>query len=203
MIVIMKNSIKFKIVPLIILILQLLSGCEKDKGNSGLPVDGDGNKYETVAIGTQTWLTENLKTTKYINGDPIPLVTDNSAWTDINRGAYCWYENNINYKEVYGALYNGYAAQTNDFICPTGYHVPILDEWMELVNYLEDAPEEAMLSFNINQIGWRVWNGSFNQHPSSWWIYASDGSSHKISVGFLISSMPENSGYYIRCIKDN
>jgi uncharacterized protein (TIGR02145 family) len=198
----MKNSTKIKIFSRMLLGLLLLTSCEKEKKNSGLPMDRDGNTYDTVVIGTQTWLTENLKTTKYINGDPIPLVTDNTAWTDINRGAYCWFENNINYKDVYGALYNGYAAQYSNFICPIGYHVPTIDEWLILADYLEDAPEQTKLSFKIKHVGWRVWNGSFNQYPRSWWVFAGYGSSYQISDSFEISGMPENSGYAIRCIKN-
>lgn len=93
---------------LLIVIPILLVSCEKEKKT--LPMDGDGNTYDTIVFGTQTWLSENLKTTKYINGYPVPLADDSTAWTDFTRGAYCWYENNINYKDSYGALYNGYVA---------------------------------------------------------------------------------------------
>jgi hypothetical protein len=56
--------------------------------------DIDGNVYSTVQIGNQVWLGENLKTTRYDNGDPIPLVTDNAAWKAVTTPAYCWYQNN-------------------------------------------------------------------------------------------------------------
>lgn len=164
-------------------------------------MDGDGNKYDTVVIGTQTWLTENLKTTKYINGDPIPYLPDNTAWAEINRGAYCWYENNINYKDSHGALYNWYAAQLKDFICPVGYNVPTMDEWSTLIDFLESAPEVTKQSFNIKPVGYRTRLGIFVQHPCYWWIYSPDGSSYKISEGFTITAMPKNPGYSIRCIK--
>ena len=127
------NKIPFIFLGLIIGSSFILS-CEK-KENSGLPKDGDGNEYDTVVIGTQVWLTENLKTTKYINGDPIPLITENTTWTTFERGAYCWYNNDPDYKDTYGALYNWYAAKLSKFLCPLGYHVPTMDEWTTLANY--------------------------------------------------------------------
>ena len=69
--------------------------------------DVDGNVYKTVTIGTQTWMAENLKVTKYTNGDPIPIITDGNKWRQqVNDGAYCWYNNDISYKDTYGALNN-------------------------------------------------------------------------------------------------
>ncbi|MFZ0280615.1 MAG: FISUMP domain-containing protein [Bacteroidales bacterium] len=185
---------------LLIALPILLVSCEKEK--KSLPMDADGNTYSTIVIGTQTWLNENLKTTKYTNGDPIPLAADNTGWTDFTRGAYCWYENNINYKDSYGALYNGYAGRASSFICPVGYHVPSLEEWSELVNFLSNDLD-AKQQFVKGQFGWRVWNGSFSKYPCSWWIYTSSGSTYRITNDFLITSMPINSGYYIRCLKDN
>ena len=87
----MKKIAQFIFVSILILWILYLTSCEK-KG-SGLPVDGDGNEYDTVVIGTQTWLTENLKTTRYNNGISIPLVTDNTQWTKMTSAAFCWYNN--------------------------------------------------------------------------------------------------------------
>lgn len=122
----MKKTAQFIFVPILILGASYLTSCEK-KG-SGLPVDCDGNEYDTVVIDTQTWLTENLKTTKYKNGDPICLVTDDTKWSSSQIGSYCWYDNNPDYKEIYGALYNLKATSSN-FICPDGWHVPTKEEW--------------------------------------------------------------------------
>lgn len=194
----MNNLTEFKIFLLIVLPILTVS-CEKEKKT--LPIDGDGNAYDTIVIGTQTWLNSNLKTTKYINGDPIPIAIDDASWTEFTRGAYCWYENNNNYKDSYGALYNGYAGRTSSFICPAGYHVPSIEEWTVLVNFLSNDLD-AKLQFVKTQVGWRVWDGSFSNNTSSWWIYSSTGSSAKITTDFRITNMPINSGYYIRCIKD-
>ncbi len=194
----MKSSSKITIYSLLGLIV--LISCEKEK--KSLPMDADGNTYDTVVIGRQVWLTENLKTTKYINGDPIPLVTDNSAWSDMNRGAYCWYENNIKNKDIYGALYNGYVGRSTDFICPTGYHIPTIEEWLTLINFLENSPEELKQSFNITRFGYRYWEGPFSTNRCGWWS-SSDGSPNYVSTEFGLGGSGINNGYSIRCIKNN
>ena len=101
-----------------------------------VPMDKDGNGYNTVTIGTQTWMAENLKTTKYNDGALITHVTNNTTWKTSTTGAYCWYFNDegIN-KPIYGALYNWYAVNTGK-LCPTGWHVPTDDEWTTLTTYL-------------------------------------------------------------------
>ena len=74
--------------------------------------DIDGNLYNTTLIGNQEWMTQNLRTSSYSNGDPIDLVTDNTVWSSLSTGAYCWYDNDsISYDHVYGKLYNFYAKE--------------------------------------------------------------------------------------------
>lgn len=99
--------------------------------------DKDNNVYPTVKIGTQTWMATNLKTTKFNNGDPIPLVTDNAAWMAIRyEPAYCWYNNDEStYKNIFGALYNFWVVSPGN-LCPTGWHVPTFDEFYTLETYL-------------------------------------------------------------------
>jgi len=99
-------------------------------------MDGDGNNYKTLKIGTQTWMVENLKTTKYNDGTSIPNVTDNTAWTKLSTPAYCWYNNDATTnKNTYGAMYNWYTVNTAK-LAPTGWHVPTDAEWTILDNYL-------------------------------------------------------------------
>ena len=98
--------------------------------------DYDGNVYTTVAIGNQQWLVENLKVTHYRNGDPVPLVTDGGTWINLTTGAYCWFNNNIENKATYGALYNWFTTIDERKIAPTGCHVPTEAEWAELIEYL-------------------------------------------------------------------
>jgi uncharacterized protein (TIGR02145 family) len=98
--------------------------------------DVDGNIYKTVTIGMQIWMTENLKTTKYRDGSEIPRVTDNTEWSSLTTGAFCWYKNDeTKYRNMYGAYYNFHAVSTSK-LCPTGWHVPTDTEWTELTTFL-------------------------------------------------------------------
>jgi uncharacterized protein (TIGR02145 family) len=125
----------------IILIIpgESLAGAGKKNNPKEDPVkDIDGNIYNTVTIGTQTWMTENLRTTKYNDGSQITLVTDSVSWAKLNTPAYCWYNNDENAnKESFGALYNWYSVETNK-LCPAGWHVPTNEEWTILEEYLTD-----------------------------------------------------------------
>jgi len=104
----------------------------------GIPTvtDIDGNIYNTVQIGDQCWLKENLKTTKYNNGTPIPNITDFNEWQGLLTGAYVWYDNDLAWKEKYGALYNWFAAVDSNGLCPSGWHVPDNFEWGALESYV-------------------------------------------------------------------
>jgi len=98
--------------------------------------DYDGNEYQTVTIGNQTWMAENLKTTKYNDGTLIPLIIENTAWINLTTPGYCWYDNDsVSYSESYGALYNWYTVNTEK-LCPNGWHVPTNSEWNILMDYL-------------------------------------------------------------------
>lgn len=103
--------------------------------------DIDGNVYNTMTIGTQTWMAENLKTTKYNDKTVIPLVTDKSAWAALSTSGRCWYNNDAEtYKSIYGGLYNWYvvdaASNGGKNVCPTGWHVPTDTEWTTLTTFL-------------------------------------------------------------------
>ena len=99
--------------------------------------DIDGNIYNIVTIGTQVWMAENLKTTKYNNGSDIPLKTNSDFWQyTTTQPGYCWYNNDeATNKNTYGALYNWYAVHTGN-ICPTGWHIPTDDECITLILYV-------------------------------------------------------------------
>ena len=111
-------------------------------GETGTVSDADGNIYPTIGIGSQIWMAENLKTTKFNDGTSIPLVTDNNAWSLLFSPAYCWYNNDeLRNKDLYGALYNWYTVGTGK-ICPAEWHVPDKTEWAVLASYL-GGPEVA------------------------------------------------------------
>jgi len=106
-----------------------------DSPITGTMKDADGNNYNTLKIGTQVWTVENLKTTKYNDGTPIPNVTDNNTWTKLKTGAYSNYDNLESNATIYGRLYNWYAVNTGK-LAPTGWHVPTNEDWIILENYV-------------------------------------------------------------------
>ena len=102
----------------------------------GTVTDIDGNVYQTVIIGEQEWMAENLRVTKYNNGDAIPTDLDNTEWGNTTEGAYAIYNNNNDMLEAYGKLYNWYAVDDDRGLCPDGWSVPSDADWTVLVEYL-------------------------------------------------------------------
>jgi uncharacterized protein (TIGR02145 family) len=144
-----------KISGLVLFVILIINGCEKDDDTPnpyngkttavfntdktyGTLTDQDGNIYKTITIGTQTWMAENLRTTKYRNGSAISNVNNDVAWQILTTGAYCNYKNTENTDTIatYGRLYNWYAATDSRNIAPAGWHVPTDDEWTTLTTYL-------------------------------------------------------------------
>jgi uncharacterized protein (TIGR02145 family) len=122
--------------------------------------DIDGNSYQTIGIGGQRWMAENLRTTKLNDGTAISLAVDNDVWGNLGKPGYCWYDNDSStYAVTYGAIYNGYAAQTVK-LCPTGWHVPNGDDWVILINY---AGGENVTGDKLKETG------------LSHWVYANEG----------------------------
>jgi len=109
--------------------------------------DIQGNLYNTVTIGSQVWMVENLRTTKYNNNTNIPNVQGAAAWINLTTPAYCWFANDIG-KASWGALYNWFTVQTGR-LCPTGWHVPTDDEFKILETYL------GMTADQLNEWEWR------------------------------------------------
>ena len=118
--------------------------------------DIEGNTYKTVQIGTQVWMAENLRTTKYNDGEQIDNVVDFTEWEGLTTGAYCWYGNNAtSYKEIYGGLYNWFAVSTGK-LCPTGWHVPTDAEWTALSTYLGG---KEIAGGKLKETGTSHWEG--------------------------------------------
>jgi uncharacterized protein (TIGR02145 family) len=125
----------------------------------GTMTDQDGNTYKTIKIGTQTWMAENLRTTKYRNGEAITKVTEQSDWLSLNsntNGAYCNYNNTLNYEAIatYGRLYNWYAVNDIRNIAPTGWHVASIAEWSTLKTYLGG---ESVAGGKLKETGTTHW----------------------------------------------
>ena len=131
--------------------------------------DIDGNVYNTVQIGNQCWMKENLKTTTYRNGTAIPNVTDDNTWMNLTTGAYAWYDNDISWKDSYGALYNWYAVVDSKGLCPAGWHTPTDSEWIILTDYLggESIAGGKMKSTRTES----------DAHP--WWILPNTGATNE------------------------
>jgi len=124
------------IMIMLLLVLSLLSGCDKDLFSpAGTVTDIDGNIYEVIKIGTQSWFGENLKTTKYNDGSVIPYVNDGFLWTYLTTDAFSYYDGSETNQYTYGNLYNWYAVNTGK-LCPTGWHVPSSAEWEVLEDFL-------------------------------------------------------------------
>ncbi|MCU4176449.1 FISUMP domain-containing protein [Carboxylicivirga sp. N1Y90] len=195
-------------------------------------VDGDGNYYTTVKIDEQLWFGENLKTTKYNDGTDIPLVTDNSEWSGLSTPGYCWYNNDeLNYKDPYGALYNWHTVDT-DKLCPDEWYVPTENDWDVLTNYLGG---ESIAGGKLKEPGLLHWsepnrgainetlftavgsglrsnyNGSFDGHG----IYGYFWSSTEVDEGgasfrglinsygdVTKSSRGKSNGFSVRCVRE-
>jgi len=140
-------------------------------------IDFDGNVYNTVKIGTQVWMDENLKVTHYRNGNDIPNVTDGTGWSNLTTGAYCNYDNNPNNANTYGRLYNWYAVIDNRNIAPTGWHVPSDADWQILIDYLG---------------GYAFSGGKLKEAGTTHWISPNTGATNE--SGF--SALPAGYRYY-------
>ena len=165
-------------------------------GNDGACVDIDGNVYETVQIGEQLWMAENLKVTHYNDGSEIPTDYSNSEWAELQTGAYAVYNNDPSNADTYGNLYNWFAVDDERGLCMDGWHVPSDVEFMELEMFLGMSEEEA------NSSGWRGTNeGSKLAGNTDLWSNGNlENNSEFGSSGF--SAFPagyrfSNSGYYI------
>jgi uncharacterized protein (TIGR02145 family) len=193
--------------------------------------DIDSNKYQTVEIGTQMWMRENLKTTKYNDGFSIPEISDSLTWGSIYVGALCWYNNDpATNKDMYGALYNWYAVNTGK-LCPAGWHVPDEAELITLFDYLggggiaggklKETGTVHWLSnfYSTNESGFtalpgglRTYYGAFMGLGASGYWWAASGNNNAITTVFNLYSFPyvntmkgldKRSGSSVRCLKDN
>jgi uncharacterized protein (TIGR02145 family) len=215
---------------ILVFVVILAYGCKKDEGAASI-TDPDGNVYHQVIIGTQTWMVENLKTTKYKDGTAIPNTTAATAWHALITPSFCWYNNdeaaNMN---TYGALYNWYAVNTGN-LCPTGWHVPTDSEWTALGNYLGG---ETIAGGKLKETGTTHWlnpntgatnetgflalpggnrdiNGNFGSIGSfgTWWSSTEMGTAgawyrylSSSDSQLLGNNFFQNFAYSVRCMKN-
>ena len=167
--------------------------------------DAENNTYKTVTIGTQTWMAENLKVSKYSDGTTIPNITDDTQWSNLTTGAWSYYNNDVANNAKYGKLYNWYAVSKttngNKNVCPTGWHVPTYAEWTVLTDYLGG---ESVAGGKMKEVGTTSWN-SPNTDATNTSLFSalpgglrSDGDYGGIgSDGFWWSSSVDNGGIAI------
>ena len=135
--------------------------------------DIDGNNYGSVIIGNQEWMSENLKVSRYRNGDPIPTNLSDVAWASTTSGACAIYDNDASNNTTYGKLYNWYAVADPRALCPTGWHVPGDLEWYSMENFLDTSINDP----NLSSIRGSV-IGSRLKAISSLWLSGSSGSNN-------------------------
>jgi len=194
-------------------------------------IDIDGNEYNTVTIGNQVWMAENLKTTTYNDGTPIPNVTNNTEWSNLTTDAYCWYNNDeATYKNPYGAMYNWYVVESGN-LCPKEWHLPSNAEWNILRVYLGEgvaggkmkeagtihwiSPNEGATNesgFMALPNGVRHESGNFEYlgYGGNWWSSTEISSTHSYreNVGYNVTilesiNFAKVAGFGIRCIKNS
>jgi uncharacterized protein (TIGR02145 family) len=119
--------------------------------------DIEGNKYRIVKIGTQWWMRENLRSTKYADNYQIPVITGSTNWNNLTTDdiGCCYYNDNTTYGSDYGVLYTWVTTMKGNYIektqgiCPSGWHIPSDSEWKDLEKYL------GMSVANADATGWR------------------------------------------------
>ncbi|MFN6064143.1 MAG: fibrobacter succinogenes major paralogous domain-containing protein [Bacteroidota bacterium] len=116
--------------------------------------DIDGNTYNTVLIGDQVWMSENLKTSRYRNGGSIPNVLGYTDWVALTTGAWSYYEHDVANNAILGKLYNWYTT-LGDTLCPTGWHLPTDAEWTTLTDRLGG---ESVAGGKMKSIGTAYWD---------------------------------------------
>lgn len=199
--------------------------------SNGTVIDIDGNIYDTVMICGQTWLKQNLKVSRYNNGDSIPNDTNNTVWSNLTTGAYCDYNNIPGYSETYGKLYNYYTVVDSRNLCPIGWHEPSDAELTTLENCLGGI---SVAGGKLKETGTTHWktpntgatnssdltalpssfrdiNGSFGNigEQSRWWSTTGSSSSYAYYHGLSYNSnsvsrgnLSRNFGFSVRCLKD-
>ena len=233
----MKNINILCRLSLVIIIASFFSICsckKKETSNSGYPpntvLDIDGNVYNTVTICEQTWMVENLKTTKFNDGTPITFIRESTLWGSLNSPGYCFYQNDpAFFKHPYGGLYNWFTINTGK-LAPKGWHIPTEIEWYQLLNCLgginvagsklkekgtmhwQTPNDDATNEFGFTAIptGCRGSSGSFEVLgvETEWWT--SGGSIYGANYfrlynlnGFMMRNVgPPQMGCPVRCVKD-
>ncbi len=157
-------------------------------------MDVDGYGYHAVEINGHLWTVENLRTTHYRNGDPIPNVTDSTAWYNDKQGALCYYNNNkAKYDSVYGALYNFYAIKDPRGLAPQGWHVPSDHQYVNITNNIGNTP---LAGGKMKEAGTEHWHSPNTGATNSTGFTALPGGARSRTVSHPTSTNYVTFGYY-------
>lgn len=172
-------------------------GSEESFTTNGSVTDIDGNVYNTVTIGTQEWMSENLRVTQYMDGVPLKNIAD------VYPAGYCSYQNEVNYAKEYGYLYNQYAVVNRGGLCPLGWRVPSSDEWESLFNYMGG---KEVAGIKLKEAGTAHWaspnaeaknESGFSSLPGGYWVSKfSHFNSSEIAVYYIEFHDIRNSGIW-------
>ncbi len=117
----------FYILTMIILITSCKKNSEPEPGTDvtfRVFKDIDGNVYDVAQLANIYYLKQNLKTSRYRNGDLIPQIISGAEWATLTYGAWCWYNNDsAKYAATYGKLYNWYAVNDPRGLAPTDWFI--------------------------------------------------------------------------------
>jgi uncharacterized protein (TIGR02145 family) len=192
--------------------------------------DIDGNSYQTIIINGQEWMSENLRTSKYANGDSIPNITDGAQWSNLTTGAWAHYNYDSQYENPYGKLYNGYIISDPRNVCPTDWHISTDAEYSLLSDYLGG---QGVAGGKMKSIDSQYWSGlnlyatnesGFSGRPGgmmyplgtseglgeigNWWSSTDTNSTYFIRTVFYYNEFlnripcPKGCGHSIRCLKN-
>lgn len=159
-------------------------------------MDYDGNTYKTVNIGSQTWMAENLKTTKYRTGEDISYVVADTTWKKAAFGSYCNYNNDPANATKYGRLYNWKAVNDVRKIAPEGWHIPTAAEWETLISY---SGGENGAGIKLKEIGTTNWDYSSGVTNESKFTALPGGSRDDAGAFALVSK----TGYWWSATENN
>jgi uncharacterized protein (TIGR02145 family) len=191
-------------------IALLFTGCTTSNNNTVRDIDG--HEYPTLTIGKQIWMVENLRVTRYRNGDTIPNITDTTAWSACTSGAYCNYNNDTRNVTGHGRLYNWFAVNDSRQIAPEGWHIPTDEEIATLVAWLEKDTTSADPLKAYGLSGYRhCFGGTYHTRGFNgyWWSVNRSFEiydwSPRLFTGFADVQRNRYEGSYglaIRCVKD-
>jgi uncharacterized protein (TIGR02145 family) len=230
-----KSLFLYRISVLLITGVVILYGCSKKENNyffysppEETVKDADGNVYQSVFIKGQTWMVQNLRTTRYNDGTPIPDITDAIQWGQLKTAGYCNYENDTGLAATYGRLYNWYAV-TRGNLCPYQFHVPYDHDWQHLI---DTAGGQSYAGFVLKEKGTAHWQdnpGSTDQFGfralpggmrsaagmfegmglhGCWWgnTYSLDQvlvrTANNDNNSVNRTETDKNAGYSVRCVRD-